>query len=85
MKVPTNVFQGRILQRTLEQISDIPVPQVVQELVEGITDLSHDRDQQRFAEQLFEHPATSPTEIIKFFTRYSSIASRRYPNRQFTH
>ena len=58
-----------MLQRTLEQISEIPVPQVVKELVEVFTDLFQDRDQQRFAEQIFENPATSPTEIIKFFSR----------------
>ena len=69
MKVPTNVFHGRILQRTLEQISDIQVPQVEEELIEVFTDLSLDRDQQRFAEQIFENPAFSPSEIIKFFSQ----------------
>ena len=37
VEVPTNVFQDRIQQRTLEQISDTPVPLVVEELVEVFT------------------------------------------------
>ena len=56
-----DVIQDRIQQRTLEQISDTPVPQVTEELVEVFTVFSQDRDQQRFAEQIFASPAISPT------------------------
>ena len=54
VEVPTNVFQDRIQQRTLEQISDTPVPQVVVVLVEVFTHFSRDRVQQRFAELIFQ-------------------------------
>ena len=57
------VFQDRI-QRTLEQISDTPVPQVVEELVEVFTHFHQDGVQQRFAEQIFEIPAISLDEKI---------------------
>ena len=46
--VPTNVLQDRIKQRTLEQISDTPVPQVEVVLVEVFTHFSTNRVQQRF-------------------------------------
>ena len=41
-----DVVQDRIQQRTLEQISDTPVPQVMEELVEVFTVFSQDRVQQ---------------------------------------
>ena len=44
VEVPTNVFQDRIQQRTLEQISNNPVPQVVEELAEVFTVFFKDRD-----------------------------------------
>ena len=56
-----DVIQDRIQQRSLEQISDTPVPHVMEELVEVFTVFSQDRDQQRFAEQIFASPAISPT------------------------
>ena len=59
VEVPTNVFQDRIQQRTLEQISDTPVPQVVVVLVEFFTHFSRDRVQQRFAELIFQTLAIS--------------------------
>ena len=61
--MPTNMFQERILQRTLEQISDIPVPQVVEELVVVFTDLSQERDQQRLVGQIIGTAAISLNEI----------------------
>ena len=64
VEVPKTVSQDRIQQRTLEQISDTPVPQVVEELVEVITVFVQDRVQQRFAEQIFATPAISPTEVF---------------------
>ena len=48
----------------LEQIVDIPVPQVVVVLVEVFTVFSQDRNQQRFAEQIFQTLATSLTVKI---------------------
>ena len=47
VEVPTNVFQERIQQRTLEQISNTPVPQVVEETRKVFTVFSQERDQQR--------------------------------------
>ena len=49
----------------LEQIVDIPVPQVVVVLVEVFTVFSQDRNQQRFAEQIFQTLATSLAEKIR--------------------
>ena len=46
--VPKIVSQDRTEQRTVEQISDIPVPQVVKELLEIFKVFSEDRVQQRF-------------------------------------
>ena len=72
------MFQDRIQQRTLEQISDTPVPQVVEELVEVLTFFSQDRDQQRFAEQIFATPAISPTEVFTHFSQYR-VQQRLHP------
>ena len=58
-EVPTNVFEDRIQQRTLEQISDTPVPQVVVVLVEVFTHFSRNRVQQRFGELIFHTLAIS--------------------------
>ena len=52
-------------QRTLEQISDTTVPQVVEELVEVFTVFSQDRVQQRFAELIFQTLAISLAEKIR--------------------
>ena len=41
----------------------------MEELVDVFLYFSLDRDQPRFAEQIFEIPAISPTEIIKCFSR----------------
>ena len=49
---------------SLEQNVDIPVPQVVVVLVEVFTVFSQDRDQQRFAEQIFATLAISLTVKI---------------------
>ena len=49
------------------QISDVPVLQAEEGLVEIFTDLH--RGQHRFAVQIFENPAISPTEMIKFFSQ----------------
>ena len=62
--VPKIVSPDRIQQRTLEQTSDIPVPQVVAKLVEVFTHFSQDGAQQRFSEQIYEIPATSLAEKI---------------------
>ena len=53
------MIQDRIQQRTLEQISDTPVPQVVVVLVEVFTHFSRDRVQQRFGELIFHTLAIS--------------------------
>ena len=58
-EVPTNVFQDRIQQRTLEQISGTLVPQVVVVLVEVFTHFSRDRVQQRSGELIFHTLAIS--------------------------
>ena len=61
VEVPKTVSQDRIQQRTLEQISDTPVPQVVQELV-GLHSFHQDGVQHRFVGLIFETLAISPTE-----------------------
>ena len=53
----------------LPQNVDIPVPQVVVVLVEVFTVFSQDRDQQRFAEQIFATLAISPTEVFTHFSQ----------------
>ena len=58
-----DVVQDRIQQRTLEQISDTPVPQVVVVFVEVFTVFSQDRVQQRFAELIFQ---TLHGDILKY-------------------
>ena len=62
------VFQDRIQQRTLMQMSDIPVPQVVEALLEKSRLLTGQLSI-AFCGAALRKPATSPTEIIKFFSR----------------
>ena len=69
VEVPKFVFQDRIQQRTLEQISDTPDPQVVEELVKVFTDFSLGGVQHFFVEQIFGIPAISTTEIFTHFSQ----------------
>ena len=64
LEVPETVSQDRIRQRTVEQIVDAPVPQVVEELAESFKVFSQDRIQQRAVEQIIENPANSVAEMI---------------------
>ena len=59
VELPTIVSQDRIQQRTLEQIVDTQVPQIVEELAEASKVFSQDRVQQRFGGQTIETPAIS--------------------------
>ena len=59
VELSTIISQDRIQQRTLEQIVDTPVPQIVEELAEPSKDVSQDRVQRRFGEQTIEPPAIS--------------------------
>ena len=63
-EVPTNVFQDRIQQRTLEQIADTPVPQVVVVLVDIFTHFSLTGFSSVLAELIFETLAISFAEKI---------------------
>ena len=62
VEVPETGSPDRIQQRTVEQIVDAPVPQVVEELAESFKVFSQDRIQQRAIEQTT--PATSLAEMI---------------------
>ena len=62
--MPKTVSQDRIQQRIVEQIADVPVPQVVEELVEVSKVFTQDRVQQRFVEQTIETLAISPAVKI---------------------
>ena len=58
------VYEDRIQELTAERIADIPVPQVVEELVELSRVFHLDRIQQCFVEQTCETPDTSIAEKI---------------------
>ena len=62
VKLPNNVPQDRIQQRTVEQIVDARVPQAVEELADVFRVFSQDRIQERTVEQTI--PATSLAETI---------------------
>ena len=64
MEVPNTVAQDRIKQRTVEHISEIPVPQVVEELVEVFKVFPQDRIQQRLVVQTIDTPGISLAEKI---------------------
>ena len=64
MEVSETVSPDRIQQRTVEQIVDAPVPQVVEELTEISKVFSLDRVQQRSVEQDIETTAVSLVEKI---------------------
>ena len=61
VEVPKFVSQDRIQHRTLEQISDTPVPQLVEELV-GLHSFPPGWGSTPFCELIFETLAISPTE-----------------------
>ena len=60
--VPTSGFKT---EPTLEQISDTPVPQVVEGTCRGLHSFSQDGVQHRFSELIFEALAMSLAEEIK--------------------
>ena len=64
VEVLKTILQDRIQQRTLEQIVDVPVPQVLKELAEVSKSSRRDRIQQRSVEQFRETPTTSLAEMI---------------------
>ena len=64
VEVLKTVLQDRIKQRTVEQIVDVPVPQVLKELAEVSKSFRRNRIQQRVVEQTIENPATSLAEMI---------------------
>ena len=51
MEVQKTVLQDRTLQRTEEQVVDVPFPQVVEKLVEVSRVFSQNRVNQRFGEK----------------------------------
>ena len=64
--IPETVSQDRIPQRTAEQITDAPVPQVTGELVEDFNVFSQSLVQQRIVEPIAETPAVSlANEIVE--------------------
>ena len=56
-QIPKTVSQDRIQQRAAEQITDTPVPQVVEEFAKVFNVFSQSRVQQRMVEQITETPA----------------------------
>ena len=64
VEVLKTILQDRIQQRTVEQIVDVPVPQVLKELAEVSKRSRRDRIQQRSVEQSRETPTTSLAEMI---------------------
>ena len=64
MKLPKTVSEDGIQQRTVEGIADIPVPQVVKELVKVSKVLSQDRVGQRYGVQIIKTPGVSLAEKI---------------------
>ena len=64
VEVLKTILQDRIQQRTVEQIVDVPVPQVLKELAEVSKSSRRDRIQQRSVEQSRETPTTSLAEMI---------------------
>ena len=68
VEVPKVVSQDRIQQRTLEQISDTPDLQVVEELVD-LHPFPQDGVQHRFAELIFETLAVSLAEVFTHFSQ----------------
>ena len=56
--------RDRILQGTVEQISDVPVPQMVEQLVKLPKTVSQDRIQQRTAEQIVDIPVPQVVEEL---------------------
>ena len=64
LEVPKIIPQDRIQQRTVEQIVDVPVPQVVEELAEVFKVYSRDEVHKRFVEQTIETPSTAIAEMI---------------------
>ena len=59
IEVPKTVSQDRIPQRTTEQATDTPVPQVAEEIIEICNVFSQSHVQQRMVEQITETPAVS--------------------------
>ena len=64
VEVLKTILQDRIQQRTVEQIVDVPVPQVLKELAEVSKSSRRDRIQQLSVEQSRETPTTSLAEMI---------------------
>ena len=62
IEILKTVSQDRIPQRTAEQITDTPVPQVAEEFVEVFNVFSQNHAQQRIVEQITETPAASLDE-----------------------
>ena len=67
VEVPKTVSQVGIQQRTVEQIVDVPVPWVVEELMEVSKDFAQDRVQQRSVEQTIE------TSVISFAVKIVEV------------
>ena len=60
--MPKTVSQDRIRERAAEQITDTPVPQVVEEFAKVFNVFSQSRVQQQMMEQITETPAVSLAE-----------------------
>ena len=64
VEVLKTILQDRIQKRTVEQIVDVPVPQVLKEMAEVSKSSRRDRRQQRSVEQFRDTPTTSLAEMI---------------------
>ena len=71
-EVPKTSSRDRTLQRTVEQILNVPLPEVVTQLVEVPETISPDRIQQRTVEQIVDAPVPQAVEELAEVSRVFS-------------
>ena len=71
------IMEERVQQRTVQQIIDVTVPQVMKEIMQVAQFTLHERMSERIIEQIVDVPVQNLEEIVELVRLTSAAADRR--------